>query len=278
MLPLVGTALVTGAGRGLGVEIARALAARGLTVHLTDVDHDAAEAAARELGPPAVASALDVRDAEACRAAAALAVERDGSLDVWVNNAGILVTGHVWEHDPETRRALFEVNTLGTINGTLAALEPMRAAGRGHVVNVVSLAGLGAPPGEALYAATKHGAIAFSLGALADLRRSGFSEVHVSAVCPDGIWTPMISDKLDDPDAAPSFSGQLLRPEEVAPKIAGLLDHPRPVLTIPRWRGAFVRVLDAFPGLATRLMPLFMADARRRQQRWKKRIEAGKLP
>ena len=278
MLPLVGTALVTGAGRGLGVEIARALAARGLTVHLTDVDRDAAEAAARELGPPAVASALDVRDAEACRAAAALAVERDGSLDVWVNNAGILVTGHVWEHDPETRRALFEVNTLGTINGTLAALEPMRAAGRGHVVNVVSLAGLGAPPGEALYAATKHGAIAFSLGALADLRRSGFSEVHVSAVCPDGIWTPMISDKLDDPDAAPSFSGQLLRPEEVAPKIAGLLDHPRPVLTIPRWRGAFVRVLDAFPGLATRLMPLFMADARRRQQRWKRRIEAGKLP
>jgi NAD(P)-dependent dehydrogenase (short-subunit alcohol dehydrogenase family) len=278
MLPLVGTALVTGAGRGLGVEIARALAARGLTVHLTDVDRDAAEAAARELGPPAVASALDVRDAEACRAAAALAVERDGSLDVWVNNAGILVTGHVWEHDPETRRALFEVNTLGTINGTLAALEPMRAAGRGHVVNVVSLAGLGAPPGEALYAATKHGAIAFSLGALADLRRSGFSEVHVSAVCPDGIWTPMISDKLDDPDAAPSFSGQLLRAEEVAPKIAGLLDHPRPVLTIPRWRGAFVRVLDAFPGLATRLMPLFMADARRRQQRWKKRIEAGKLP
>jgi NAD(P)-dependent dehydrogenase (short-subunit alcohol dehydrogenase family) len=278
MLPLVGTALVTGAGRGLGTEIARALAARGLTVHLTDVDRDAAERAARELGPPAVASVLDVRDAEACRAAAALAVERNGSLDVWVNNAGILVTGHVWEHNPETRRALFEVNTLGTINGTLAALEPMRAAGRGHVVNVVSLAGLGAPPGEALYAATKHGAIAFSLGALADLRRSGFSEVHVSAVCPDGIWTPMISDKLDDPDAAPSFSGQLLRPEEVAPKIAGLLDHPRPVLAIPRWRGAFVRVLDAFPGLATRLMPLFMADARRRQQRWKKRIEAGKLP
>ena len=88
----------------------------------------------------------------------------------------------------------------------------------------------------------------------------------------------MISDKLDDPDAAPSFSGQLLRAEEVAPKVAGLLDHPRPVLAIPRWRGAFVRFLDAFPGLATRLMPLFMADARRRQRRWKRRIEAGKLP
>jgi NAD(P)-dependent dehydrogenase (short-subunit alcohol dehydrogenase family) len=274
----VGTALVTGAGRGLGIEIARALAARGLTVHLTDIDPDAAEAAARALGPPAFASALDVRDAEACHAAATLTVERGGSLDVWVNNAGILITGYVWEHDPETRRAVFEVNTLGTINGTLAALELMRAAGRGHLINVVSLAGLGAPPGEALYSATKHGAIAFSLGTLADLRRAGFKEIHVSAVCPDGIWTPMISDKLDDPDAAPSFSGRLLRAEQVAPKITGLLDHPRPVLAIPRWRGLSVRFLDAFPGLATRLMPLFMAHARRRQGRWRRRIEAGKLP
>jgi NAD(P)-dependent dehydrogenase (short-subunit alcohol dehydrogenase family) len=260
------------------MEIARALAARGLIVHLTDVHPDAAEAGARELGQLAFASGLDVRDAAACRAAAALTVERGGSLDVWVNNAGILVTGHVWEHDPETRRAVFEVNTLGTINGTLAALELMRATGRGHVVNVVSLAGLAAPPGEALYSASKHGTMAFSLGTLADLRRSGFKEIHVSAVCPDGIWTPMIFDKLDDPDAAPSFSGQLLRAEEVAPKVASLLDHPRPVLAIPRWRGVFVRLLDAFPGPTTRLMPLFMADARRRQRRWRRRIEAGKLP
>ena len=83
----------------------------------------------------------------------------------------LLVTGHVWEQTPAMQRTLFEVNTLGTINGTLAALELMRPANRGHVINVVSLAGLGAPPGEALYAATKHGAMAFTLGALADLRR-----------------------------------------------------------------------------------------------------------
>jgi NAD(P)-dependent dehydrogenase (short-subunit alcohol dehydrogenase family) len=274
----VPAALVTGAGRGLGLEIARVLAARGMTVHLTDVEAELAKAAAEELGPPAFASALDVRDPEACRVAAAATVERAGSLDVWVNNAGILVTGHVWDHDPETRRTLFEVNTLGTINGTLAALERMRAAGAGHVINIVSLAGLGAPPGEALYSATKHGAIAFGLGTLADLRRAGFKGIHVSAVCPDGIWTPMIADKLDDPDAAPSFSGTLLRPEDVAPRVVRLLDRPRPVLAIPRWRGAFVRLFDAFPGLAVRVVPLFLADARRRQRRWKRRIEAGRAP
>jgi NAD(P)-dependent dehydrogenase (short-subunit alcohol dehydrogenase family) len=274
----VPTALVTGAGRGLGLEIARTLAARGLTVHATDVEAGPAEAAAEALGPPAFGSALEVRDPDACRAAAAATIDRAGSLDVWVNNAGVLVTGLVWEHDPDTRRMLFDINAIGTINGTLAALEPMRAAGRGHVINVVSLAGLGAPPGEALYSATKHAAIAFSLGTLADLSRAGFKGIHVSAVCPDGIWTPMIADKLDDPDAAPSFSGVLLRPEAVATRVADLLDRPRPVLTIPRWRGAFVRLIDAFPGLATRIMPLFLADARRRQGRWKRRIEAGRGP
>jgi NAD(P)-dependent dehydrogenase (short-subunit alcohol dehydrogenase family) len=274
----VGGSVVTGAGRGLGLEIARALGGRGLTVHVTDVDGEAVEAAAQELGSGAFASRLDVRDFDACRELAAATVERAGSLEVWVNNAGVLVTGHVWEHDEGTRRMLFEVNTLGTINGTLAALEAMRAAGRGHVINVISLAGLGAPPGEALYASTKHAAIAFSLGTLTDLRRAGYKQIHVSAVCPDGIWTPMIADRLDDPDAAPSFSGQLMRAEEVAPRMVELLDRPRPVLAIPRWRGAFVRLLDAFPGATTRLMPLFMADARRRQRRWKKRIEAGKGP
>jgi NAD(P)-dependent dehydrogenase (short-subunit alcohol dehydrogenase family) len=278
MLPRVSGAVVTGAGRGLGLEIARALAARGLVVHVTDVDRDGAEAVAAQLGAPAFAAGLDVRDPDACRSAAMATVERAGSLDVWVNNAGILITGNAWDADAEQRRTLFEVNTLGTINGTLAALELMRPAGRGHVINVISLAGLGAPPGEALYAATKHGAMAFTLGTLADLRRDGERRIYLSAVCPDGIWTPMLHDRLDDPDAAPSFSGTLLKAEDVAPQIAALLDRPRAVLAIPRWRGAFVRLLDAFPGMATRLVPLWFADARRRQRRWKERIEAGKGP
>jgi short-subunit dehydrogenase len=154
----------------------------------------------------------------------------------------------------------------------------MLPAGRGHVINIVSLAGLGAPPGEALYAATKHAALGYSLGTLADLRRDGYRDIHVSAVCPDGAWTPMLFDKLDDPDAAPSFSGVLLRPDQVAPHVAGLLDRPRPVLAIPRWRGVLVRLFATFPRAAVRIMPAFMADARRKQKRWKKRIEAGKGP
>lgn len=274
----MGAAVVTGAGRGLGLEIARELSLRGLAVNVTDVDLDAAQRAAAQLGEPSWASQLDVRDAGACRRIATEAAERAGSLDVWVNNAGMLVTGHVWDHDEALRRTMFEVNALGTINGTLAALELMRAGDRGNVINVISLAGLAAPPGEALYGATKHAAIAFTLGTLADLRRSGSRGIAVSAVCPDGVWTPMLYDKLDDPDAAPSFSGTLLRPEAVAAKVATLLDRPRVLLVIPRWRGGFARLFDVFPGLAARLVPLWMRDAERRQRRWKRRIEGGRGP
>ena len=274
----MGAALVTGAGRGLGLEISRRLAGRGLAVHVTDVDGESAAAAAAELGGPAWGSSLDVRDAPACSEAARDTAECGGGLEVWVNNAGILATGLTWEQGPDLRRTVMEVNALGTFNGTVAALEQMRPAGRGHIVNVISLAGIVAAPGEALYAASKHAAIAFTLGTLADLRRSGETAIHLSAVCPDGIWSPMLEDKLDDPDAAPSFSGSLLSPAAVAERTVALLDRPRVLTVIPWWRGPMLRVFDAFPGLATRLVPAVMADARRRQARWKRRIEAGKPP
>jgi NAD(P)-dependent dehydrogenase (short-subunit alcohol dehydrogenase family) len=271
-------AVVTGAGRGLGLEIARRLAARGLAVNVTDVDSEAAGAAAEEIGGGAWATELDVRDAEACRAVARETAERAGSLDVWVNNAGILVTGFVWDHDAETRRRVLEINAFGTFNGTDAALELMRPPDRGHVINVISLAGLVAAPGEALYGASKHAAIAYTLGAVFDLRRSGSKGIHVSAVCPDGIWTPMLYDKVDDPAAAVSFAGVFMRPETVAERAVALLDKPRPLLTIPRRRGIFIRFVDLFPGLSARMLPLVLADARRKQRRWKKRLEGGRGP
>jgi NAD(P)-dependent dehydrogenase (short-subunit alcohol dehydrogenase family) len=274
----MGTAVVTGAGRGLGLAVAHTMAARGLTVHATDLDAGAAERAAAELGGDCFSSPLDVRDEVACHRIAAETEQRTGSVDVWVNNAGILVTGRSWEHEEEVRRLMLEVNAAGTMNGTVAALEQMLAAGRGHIINVISLAGLVAAPGEVAYSASKHAAMAFTLGTLFDLRRAGIKDVHLSAVCPDGIWTPMLADKLDDPNAAGSFSGTLLTAEQVAPQIAALLDRPRPVLTIPRWRGAVLRLFDAFPSLTIRLTGAIMRDAERRQRSYKKRIEAGHWP
>jgi NAD(P)-dependent dehydrogenase (short-subunit alcohol dehydrogenase family) len=272
------TAVVTGAGGGLGRAIALELAHRGYLVHATDVNPDAAARTATEIGAGARSSGLEVRDEAACRALAAEAATRGGSLDLWVNNAGVLVTGPSWTQDEATRRTMLEINTLGTMNGTIAALEPMIEAGRGHVINVISLAGIVAAPGEVNYSASKHAAIAFTLGTLFDLRRAGISGVELSAVCPDGIWTPMLEDKLDDPDAAGSFSGTLLTPEQVAAAVGKLTERPRPLLILPRWRGLQLRLLDLFPRLTLRLLRPAMSDARRKQRRYKKLIKSGAWP
>jgi NAD(P)-dependent dehydrogenase (short-subunit alcohol dehydrogenase family) len=271
-------AVVTGAGSGLGRAIALDLASRGYLIQATDIDAGAAAGTAAEIGAGASSSELDVTDGDACRAIARAAATRAGSLDLWVNNAGVLVTGQSWEQDEATRRAMLEINALGTMNGTIAALEKMVPTGHGHVINVISLAGLVAAPGEVNYSASKHAAMAFTLGTLFDLRRSGISDVHLSAVCPDGIWTPMLEDKLDDPEAAGSFSGQLLTPAQVATAMGKLVERPRPLLILPRWRGPMLRLFDLFPRLALRLLPLVMRDARRRQRRYKRLIESGKWP
>jgi len=274
--PSPGVAVVTGAARGLGLAIAGALHRKGYDVHLTDVDAEAVAEAAAPLG--ARSGTLDVRDEAACTTVAAQAAARPGGLAVWVNNAGVLATGPVWSHDAATRRRILDVNALGAMNGTLAALAEMRPVGRGHVVNVVSLAGLVATPGETVYAASKHALIAFSLGTLAELRAGGERDVHVSCVCPDGIWTPMIADRLADEGAAVSFTGRLLRPEAVAARVARVVDRPRPVVAVPRWRGVEVRLLDAYPALAMRLARLVLATGRAGQRRYARRVAAGRWP
>jgi NAD(P)-dependent dehydrogenase (short-subunit alcohol dehydrogenase family) len=271
-------ALVTGAGGGIGLATARRLAGRGFRVAVTDVDGEAAERGAAGIGGSAWGSRLDVADAQACRVAAEAVVERAGSLDVWVNNAGVLITGVAHEQEIEAHKRMLEVNAVGTYNGTLAAIERMRETGRGHVINVISLAGLAAAPGIAGYSASKHAAIAFSVGALADLRRSGIDRIHISAVCPDGVWTPMISERLDDPHDALSYSGVMLMPDQVAERIERLLDKPRAVVAIPRWRGRVARFFARHPDLSVRLTPLLMRDALRRQARFRKKVEAGKWP
>lgn len=88
----------------------------------------------------------------------------------------------------------------------------------------------------------------------------------------------MLEDKLDDPDAAPSFSGRLLTAKEVAKEVGGLTERPRPVLIVPRWRGPTLRFFDAFPRLGLRMLPLVMWDARRRQRSYKKKITSGQWP
>lgn len=265
-------ALVTGAGRGLGRAIAELLADRGYLVMVTDLSGETASAAAAEIGRGALWAEVDVREHAQVERARDELLAAAGSLAVWVNNAGVLVTGPAWEQSEELRKLHLDVNALGTINGTVAAIDVMRGSGPGsgpggHIINIASLAGLSAVPGEAVYAASKHAVLGFSSSTTADLRLAGVKNIEISCVCPDGIWTPMLYDKLTDPQAALSFSGVLLQPEDVVRAVGRVVDKPKPVTALPSWRGALARFGAAFPRFGAAALPLMASQGRRVQKK-----------
>lgn len=260
----------------MGRGIAELLVARGHTVLVTDVDGDAARRVADELGARAESMSVDVREEAQVLSARERILQLAGHLDVWVNNAGVLPTGPTWESDEGGRRLTLEVNALGTMNGTLAAIGAMRAAGGGHVVNMASLAGISAVPGEGVYAASKHAVMGFSLSTLADLRAAKVTDIDISCICPDGVWTPMLHDKLDDPGAALSFSGKLLQPQEVVEAVGDVLDRPRPVTALPGWRGAVCRLGAVLPRIGLSGLPIMAAQGRRVQRRMLRQRRQGR--
>jgi short-subunit dehydrogenase len=183
-----------------------------------------------------------VRDPDAHREAARLAVER-GPLEVWVNNAGVLRTRKTWEHTDEEVRLLAEVNVLGVMRGSRAAIDAMRERGgqNMHVINLASLSALAPVPGLAVYAATKHAVLGFTGSLGGDLRAEGLP-ITAHVVCPDGADTDMTRERAAEPDSAIIWSApRMLSAGEVADAVVALLDSKQLMLVIPRWRGWLAR-------------------------------------
>lgn len=182
------TAVVTGAGRGIGLAIARGLADAGHTVVLTDVDESAVQHAASAVGRGAVGITQDVRDAASHRSVAATASEL-GELRVWVNNAGILLAGRAWDHDDADLSRILEVNVRGVMAGTAAAINAMGSAG-GAILNVASLSAFMPVPGMALYAATKAAVLSYSTSAEGELRGAPSAGRSISTRVPASRASP----------------------------------------------------------------------------------------
>ncbi len=198
------TAVVTGSGRagGLGEAIVRRLAAEGATVVVSDIgaSQDAAtpnamigstaEMAAIVASLPAGGSSFpcDVRDPVQVRALAAHAVEGHGSLDIWVNNAGIgYIMKPLLEVTPDDWRAVIDVNLSGAFYGLQAAAEIMIAAGRGgRIVNIASQAAKSGFPHAQAYTASKHGLVGLVRSAATELGEHG---ITVNNVCPNHVTT-----------------------------------------------------------------------------------------
>ena len=174
------TAVVTGASSGIGEATAQALSREGCNVVLAARREDRLNALAAELGEGALAAPTDVTDPAACAALVARTVERFGTLEILVNNAGLGLYGSVAEGDPEDWRMMFDVNVLGVLYTTRAAVRQMLRQGAGDVVFVSSLAGRRVPRADGtVYAATKHAVNAVAEGLRMDVHEKGIRVINV---------------------------------------------------------------------------------------------------
>jgi NAD(P)-dependent dehydrogenase (short-subunit alcohol dehydrogenase family) len=180
---------VTGGAHGIGRAIAAHFARAGARVAVGDLDADAAQAAAAEIGGTAFGTQLDVSDRDSFAAFLDLAEERHGPLAVMVNNAGIDWIGPFHEEPDEVTRREVDVNLIGAITGSRLALQRMLPRRTGHLVNIASGVGRVPLPGSAVYSATKHGVVGLTESLRLEYRDSG---VGFSVVQPAQVDTAML--------------------------------------------------------------------------------------
>ncbi len=183
------TALVTGAGSGIGRALAEALVRRGSTVVIADLSAEAAERAAGELGARAHAAQVDVRDRDAVRELVERTDRDHGGLDLLVNNAGTGVGGAISTLTADHWRAQLEVNLYGVIHGIEAAYPLMRARRSGQICSTGSLSGLIPAPSLGPYTTSKFAVVGLSLALRAEAATYG---VRVSVLCPGFVETPLL--------------------------------------------------------------------------------------
>lgn len=186
------TAVITGAGSGFGLELARLGASRGMNLVLTDVQADALEAIVAELsqtGAKVVSLRGDVSRAEDVQALADLCLERFGVPHLVVNNAGVAHGGLIWEHTQRDWEWVLGVNLFGVIHGVRIFTPLMLEAARkdpswtGHIVNVASMAGLLNAPNMGAYNVSKHAVVSLSETLYQDLALVT-EQVSASVLCP----------------------------------------------------------------------------------------------
>lgn len=238
-------ALITGGASGIGLAVVRAFGEQGARVAVLDI---------AEAGPPGVAyHHADVTEDAAVRAGVTAAVGGLGGLDVLVNNAGVGAQGGIEDNDDEQWRRVLDVNVIGLVRVTRAALPALRESAHAAIVNTCSIAAGAGLPQRALYSASKGAVHALTLAMAADLIADG---IRVNAVNPGTVDTPWVGRLLaaaPDPTAervalaARQPHGRFVSADEVAAAIA-FLASPASGSTI----GAVLAVDGGMAGLRLR--------------------------
>jgi NAD(P)-dependent dehydrogenase (short-subunit alcohol dehydrogenase family) len=228
---------VTGGGRGIGLAIATALAAEGARVSIGDIDEVLAAQAAGPLR--GYGGKLDVRDRASFTAFLAGTEKALGPVDVLVNNAGIMPTGPFTEESDVISDTQIAVNLGGVILGCKLALPGMIRRGRGHIINVASMAGVLPLPGLAVYCASKFAVLGLTQALREEYRDSG---VRFSTIMPAKVTTELAAGTDVAGRGVPTST-----PEEVAAAVAAALHDGLTEVTVPRYLGAAPALLNLAP-------------------------------
>ena len=230
-------AVVTGGGRGIGAAIADALASRGAAVSLIDLNVAALDATAarltRDYGAKVATASADVADQAAVHAAMASLKDRLGSPTILVNNAGIAPSAPFLKADAALWRKVLDIDLMGCVYCSQAALPDMLQAGWGRIVNIASTAGITGLAYVTTYCAAKHAVIGLTRALAIETARSA---VTVNAICPGYAATDLVDEAVsgitaktgrgrDDVLAglvARNPQGRLIKPEEVADTVVWL--------------------------------------------------------
>jgi NAD(P)-dependent dehydrogenase (short-subunit alcohol dehydrogenase family) len=230
--------VITGGARGIGRASAAALVAQGARVAIGDIDAPLAEQTASELGSGTVGLPLDVTNRASFDGFLTEVETRLGPLDVVINNAGIMPIGSFVDETDSTARRLVDINLHGVIFGSKLALERFLTRGRGHLVNIASVAGKGGFPGGATYCATKHAVVGLSEAIRAEVRST---DIDVSIVMPVVVNTELGS------GLQKSRGVKVVEPEDVANAIVEALETGRVDVYVPRQVGVLMKLAQVLP-------------------------------
>ena len=244
--------LITGAASGIGQLMALGAHARGARLTLLDRDAAGLKAVRDVMGGDTAAYTVDLSDRAAVRAVAAEILAARGTVDILINNAGIVTGKPLLECTDEAIEKTFQVNTLALFWTTRAFLPAMIAQGRGHLVTVASAAGLSGAPRLADYTASKFAAVGFDESMRQEFGRLGLP-IRTTIVCPYYIDTGMFQ------GVRTRFAWLLpiLEPRYVARRVLGAIESDRRRLILPRFVLAVLLVKALPPTWSDALMRFF---------------------
>lgn len=261
------TVVVTGASSGIGRETARRLGSAGARVVLAARNEEALNAAAREVadaGGECHPVITDVSEWEHVDRLSREAVDRFGSIDTWINNAGISLYADLANTSPEEMKRIIDVLLLGEMYGTKAAFEHMRSRGRGVIINVSSVLARRSVPLQASYCAAKHGITGFTEAVRLELKRD-YPGIEIVEVLPSSINTPLFSHARSRLGKKPMPIPPIYEPSVVAEALLHACVHPTGEIVVGGAGKMLVELEGISAGLVDRLL-LFRDSGVKQQQ------------